>query len=62
MAFNLNGFNFNPVGAQFLRAGDETHWADCDSTAPTRFPQGDAERNATNFPLDLALSESRPVA
>ena len=60
MAFNLNGFNFNPVDP-----GSEGHvintWADLLNRAGLGM-EVMHERNAHNFPLDLASAETTPVA
>ena len=60
MAFNLNGFNFNQSGidSQGRRIGT---WADVLNRANLGF-EVMHERNAHNFPLDLASAESAPVA
>jgi len=60
MAFNLNGFNFNHsiVDSQ----GNVVNtWADVLNRANLGF-EVMHERNAHNFPLDLAAGESAPVA
>ena len=60
MAFNLNGFNFNHsiVDSQ----GNVVNtWADVLNRANLGF-EVMHERNAHNFPLDLASGESAPVA
>ena len=60
MAFNLNGFNFN----QSLLAADGqviNTWADILNRANLGF-EVMHERNAHNFPLDLASVEVTPVA
>ena len=60
MAFNLNGFNFNQSiisnQGQVLNT-----WADVLNRANLGM-EVMHERNAHNFPLDLAASESTPVA
>ena len=60
MAFNLNGFNFN----QAIQAADGrviNTWADILNRAGLGM-EVMHERNAHNFPLDLASVESAPVA
>jgi len=60
MAFNLNGFNFN----QSLISSDGkviNTWADILNRAGLGF-EVMHERNAHNFPLDLASVENTPVA
>jgi photosystem II P680 reaction center D1 protein len=60
MAFNLNGFNFNHsiVDAQ----GNVINtWADVINRANLGM-EVMHERNAHNFPLDLAAAETAPVA
>ena len=60
MAFNLNGFNFN----QSIQASDGrviNTWADILNRAGLGM-EVMHERNAHNFPLDLASAESAPVA
>ena len=60
MAFNLNGFNFN----QSIQASDGrviNTWADILNRAGLGM-EVMHERNAHNFPLDLASVESAPVA
>ena len=60
MAFNLNGFNFN----QSIQAADGrviNTWADILNRAGLGM-EVMHERNAHNFPLDLATAESAPVA
>ena len=60
MAFNLNGFNFN----QSIQAADGrviNTWADILNRAGLGM-EVMHERNAHNFPLDLASAESTPVA
>jgi len=60
MAFNLNGFNFNqsiiPPSGQVVNT-----WADILNRAGLGM-EVMHERNAHNFPLDLAAVESTPVA
>jgi photosystem II P680 reaction center D1 protein len=60
MAFNLNGFNFN----QSITSS-EGHvintWADILNRAGLGM-EVMHERNAHNFPLDLATTSSTPVA
>ena len=60
MAFNLNGFNFN----QSLLSSEGkviNTWADILNKANLGF-EVMHERNAHNFPLDLASAETTPVA
>ena len=60
MAFNLNGFNFN----QSLLTNDGrvvNTWADILNRANLGF-EVMHERNAHNFPLDLASADVTPVA
>ena len=60
MAFDLNGFNFN----QSIQAADGrviNTWADILNRAGLGM-EVMHERNAHNFPLDLATAESAPVA
>jgi len=60
MAFNLNGFNFN----QSIQSSDGhvlNTWADILNRAGLGM-EVMHERNAHNFPLDLASSSSTPVA
>ena len=60
MAFNLNGFNFN----QSIIDGQGrvlNTWADVLNRAGLGM-EVMHERNAHNFPLDLATAESTPVA
>jgi photosystem II P680 reaction center D1 protein len=60
MAFNLNGFNFN----QSLLSSDGrvvNTWADILNRANLGL-EVMHERNAHNFPLDLASAEVTPVA
>jgi photosystem II P680 reaction center D1 protein len=60
MAFNLNGFNFNQ--SIVSRDGHVINtWADILKRAGLGL-EVMHERNAHNFPLDLATSESLPVA
>ena len=56
MAFNLNGFNFNQSVVDSQGRVINT-WADIINRADIAH-----ERNAHNFPLDLASSEALPVA
>jgi photosystem II P680 reaction center D1 protein len=60
MAFNLNGFNFNQSIVD-----SNTHvintWADVLNRAGLGM-EVMHERNAHNFPLDLASTSSTPVA
>ena len=60
MAFNLNGFNFNQ---SLLAANGQVvnTWADILNRANLGF-EVMHERNAHNFPLDLASAEVMPVA
>ena len=60
MAFNLNGFNFNQ---SILAANGQVinTWADILNRAGLGM-EVMHERNAHNFPLDLAAAESQPVA
>ena len=60
MAFNLNGFNFNQ---SILDAQGRVlpTWADVLNRANLGM-EVMHERNAHNFPLDLAATESTPVA
>ena len=60
MAFNLNGFNFNQ---SFLDAQGRVlpTWADVLNRANLGM-EVMHERNAHNFPLDLAAAETTPVA
>ena len=60
MAFNLNGFNFNQ---SILDAQGKVipTWADVLNRANLGM-EVMHERNAHNFPLDLATTESAPVA
>ena len=60
MAFNLNGFNFN----QSITSKDGhvvNTWADILNRAGLGM-EVMHERNAHNFPLDLAAAETTPVA
>ena len=60
MAFNLNGFNFN----QSIQDRDGhviNTWADILNRAGLGM-EVMHERNAHNFPLDLAAAETTPVA
>ena len=60
MAFNLNGWNFN----QSILTNDGrvvNTWADVLNRANLGF-EVMHERNAHNFPLDLAAAETTPVA
>ncbi len=60
MAFNLNGFNFNQsiIDSQGRVIGT---WADVINRANLGM-EVMHERNAHNFPLDLAAGEVAPVA
>jgi len=60
MAFNLNGFNFNQ---SILSEGGQVvnTWADVLNRADLGM-EVMHERNAHNFPLDLATSETLPIA
>ena len=60
MAFNLNGFNYNQ---SILDNKDHVinTWADVLNRANLGF-EVMHERNAHNFPLDLASVEATPVA
>jgi photosystem II P680 reaction center D1 protein len=60
MAFNLNGFNFNQSILDSQGRVVST-WADILNRAGLGM-EVMHERNAHNFPLDLALLESVPVA
>ena len=60
MAFNLNGFNFNQSIVDANGKGVPT-WADVLNRANLGF-EVMHERNAHNFPLDLACAESSQVA
>ena len=60
MAFNLNGFNFNQSILDSQGRVLNT-WADVLNRANLGM-EVQHERNAHNFPLDLAAAESTPVA
>jgi photosystem II P680 reaction center D1 protein len=60
MAFNLNGFNFNQSLLDSQNRVIPT-WADILNKAGLGF-EVMHERNAHNFPLDLASTEATPVA
>jgi photosystem II P680 reaction center D1 protein len=60
MAFNLNGFNFNQSVIDSQGKVINT-WADVLNRANLGF-EVMHERNAHNFPLDLAAGESASVA
>jgi photosystem II P680 reaction center D1 protein len=60
MAFNLNGFNFNQSILDSQGRVLNT-WADLVNRAGLGM-EVMHERNAHNFPLDLAFAESTPVA
>jgi photosystem II P680 reaction center D1 protein len=60
MAFNLNGFNFNQSIIDSQGRVINT-WADVINRANLGM-EVMHERNAHNFPLDLAASEVTPVA
>jgi len=60
MAFNLNGFNFNQSVLDTQGRVVPT-WADVLNRANLGL-EVMHERNAHNFPLDLAAAESTPVA
>ena len=60
MAFNLNGFNFNQSVVDANNKVIPT-WADILNRAGLGM-EVMHERNAHNFPLDLAAAESVPVA
>ena len=60
MAFNLNGFNFNQSILDSQGRVLNT-WADVLNRANLGM-EVMHERNAHNFPLDLAAAESTPVA
>jgi len=60
MAFNLNGFNFNQSVMDSQGRVVNT-WADILNRANLGF-EVMHERNAHNFPLDLASGEQAPVA
>ena len=60
MAFNLNGFNFNQslIDSQYRVVPT---WADILNRANLGL-EVMHERNAHNFPLDLAAADTTPVA
>ena len=60
MAFNLNGFNFNQSIVESQGHVINT-WADVLNRANLGL-EVMHERNAHNFPLDLAAAETTPVA
>lgn len=60
MAFNLNGFNFNQSILDSQGHGIDT-WADIINRANLGI-EVMHERNAHNFPLDLAAAEAQPIA
>ncbi|MEM9568331.1 MAG: photosystem II q(b) protein, partial [Cyanobacteria bacterium P01_E01_bin.34] len=60
MAFNLNGFNFNQSIVDASGRGIGT-WADVINRANLGM-EVMHERNAHNFPLDLAAGDATPVA
>ena len=60
MAFNLNGFNFNQ-SIQDQQGHVINTWADILNRASLGM-EVMHERNAHNFPLDLAAAETTPVA
>jgi len=60
MAFNLNGFNFNQSIIDSQGRVINT-WADILNRAGLGL-EVMHERNAHNFPLDLAAAEATPVA
>jgi photosystem II P680 reaction center D1 protein len=60
MAFNLNGLNFNQSILDNQGHVIKT-WADILNSANLGF-EVMHERNAHNFPLDLAAADSTPVA
>jgi photosystem II P680 reaction center D1 protein len=60
MAFNLNGFNFN-ASIHDSQGRVLPSWADVINQANLGF-EVMHERNAHNFPLDLASGEAIPVA
>jgi photosystem II P680 reaction center D1 protein len=60
MAFNLNGFNFNQ-SIQDREGHVINTWADILNRAGLGM-EVMHERNAHNFPLDLAAAETTPVA
>jgi photosystem II P680 reaction center D1 protein len=60
MAFNLNGFNFNQ--SVMTQQGQVVNtWADVLNRANLGF-EVMHERNAHNFPLDLAANNIVPIA
>jgi photosystem II P680 reaction center D1 protein len=60
MAFNLNGFNFNQ--SVMTQQGQVVNtWADILNRANLGF-EVMHERNAHNFPLDLAANNIVPIA
>ena len=61
MAFNLNGFNFNQSIVDGPVPRVLNTWADVLNRAGLGM-EVMHERNAHNFPLDLAAVESTPVA
>ena len=60
MAFNLNGFNFNQ-SIQDSQGHVINTWADVLNRAGLGL-EVMHERNAHNFPLDLAAASTTPVA
>jgi photosystem II P680 reaction center D1 protein len=60
MAFNLNGFNFNQ-SIQDSQGHVISTWADILNRGGLGM-EVMHERNAHNFPLDLAAAEMTPVA
>jgi photosystem II P680 reaction center D1 protein len=60
MAFNLNGFNFNQSLLD-TQGNVINTWADILNRANLGF-EVMHERNAHNFPLDLATADLTPVA
>jgi photosystem II P680 reaction center D1 protein len=60
MAFNLNGFNFNQ-SIQDSQGHVINTWADILNRAGLGM-EVMHERNAHNFPLDLAAASATPVA
>ncbi len=60
MAFNLNGFNFNQ-SIQDREGHVINTWADILNRAGLGM-EVMHERNAHNFPLDLAAADTTPVA
>jgi photosystem II P680 reaction center D1 protein len=60
MSFNLNGFNFNESILDSQGRPIPT-WADVLNRANLGI-EVIHERNAHNFPLDLAAAESQPIA